>query len=693
MNSRRALSGVLIIVITLVSTNLNAQYTILIPDEIVNGIIAEISGDIALNNEILLAPFERNRPESEYTGMYHETKFMLDILEEYGFSDIRMEKFETGGEQWDAVRARLSIVSPFKETIADHDEVAACIAKHSGNADLTSELVFIQDGDRIESYEGVDVEGKIVLSNSHISSLYRMAVTRFKAAGVVSYYTRYPDLYPEMILWSSVSRVRDGNQGFGFYIPYSKGIKLVNQIKRGQKITVHAEVETTYYPGKGEVVTGMIPGTDRAEQELLLIAHLFEGVSKQGGNDNNSGVACILETGRTIIELIKNGIIAQPRRSIRFLWVPEIWATREYIKRFPEDMKRIVAGINMDMVGEDLDKCRTIFYISRTLRSQPTFLNDIAQEFAELADNLNNNVSYGNYSSLPLKITAQNGSRQPFFVKITGYDSGSDHIVLSNSPVNIPTIYFECWPDDFYHSSMDTPDKTDATQLERVAFIAAASMISAANADPEDVGNIVTLVEGKGRVRIGVEQKRVFNLLAKADSNSILDSYKTGKIILDQAFVHEIDNLNTIRAISDNNREVLKALETAVENLNEEKAASLSTFKNRCKSLCDRMNINFEEPAPTPEELKMAELVPVRKTSDLVQQMSERLSPGLKRDHPVYRIGNASREIVNFIDGKRNILEIAHAVIGECGGPGTEHIADFIYGLEKKGSIILEKKR
>jgi len=47
-----------------------AQTTGILPDSVVSEIIAETSGDIALNNEMMLAPFERNRHEREYTGFY-----------------------------------------------------------------------------------------------------------------------------------------------------------------------------------------------------------------------------------------------------------------------------------------------------------------------------------------------------------------------------------------------------------------------------------------------------------------------------------------------------------------------------------------------------------------------------------------------------------------------------------------------
>jgi hypothetical protein len=45
--------------------------------------------------------------------------------------------------------------------------------------------------------------------------------------------------------------------------------------------------------------------------------------------------------------------------------------------------------------------------------------------------------------------------------------------------------------------------------------------------------------------------------------------------------------------------------------------------------------------------------------------------------------------LANFINGKRTMLEIAHAVMAECGGSLPEKSAEFFYGLEKNGVIEL----
>ena len=285
-----------------------AQKTILLKENLVWEIIAEVSGQLQVNNIMQMAPYEINRPESEYLGNYRETDFMLNILKQYGFSDVHVEKFDSD-PQWDAIRGRLTITGPPKEVIADYDRVAASLAKGSKSSNVETELVYGPNGSSAKSYKDIDVKGKIVISEGNVRSIFNAAVNRHGAAGAVSYEVRYPERYPDMLVWSSVRPGKNTQGGFGFQITYTKGRELIGQLKSGKKISVHADVETKDYHGKLEVVTGLIPGADRSAQELLLVAHLFEGVSKQGANDNYSGVACILETGRTILELVKNGVI------------------------------------------------------------------------------------------------------------------------------------------------------------------------------------------------------------------------------------------------------------------------------------------------------------------------------------------------------------------------------------------------
>ncbi len=680
-----------ILIILLFSGTVFAQKTILLKENLIREIIAEVSGVLQLKNIMQLGPFEMNRPESEYLNNYRETDFMLNILKQYGFSDVHVEKFDAP-PQWDAVKARLTVFGPLKEIIADHDRVAASLARGSISGNVKTDLVYVPNGTDKKSYKKFKVKGKIVISEGNISSIFNAAVKNNGAAGVVSYEVRYPHKYPHMLVWSSVKPDKKKPRGFGFQISYSKGRELITRLKKGIKVTVFADVKTKYYPHKHEVVTALIPGTDREAQELLLIAHLYEGVAKQGANDNYSGVACTLETGRVILKLIKEGVIKQPRRSIRFLWPPEMTGSRAYIKKHPEKMGQIFAGINIDQVGENMVRTRSIFYVSRSAWAIPSFFNDVVQDFAELTREMNNDDSTDYYGRLALQITSPLGSQLPFLLKMYGFDSNSDHVEFSNGNVKIPMLFFLCWPDDFYHSNMDTPDKSDPTQLKRVAFIATASVIAATSADPEDAITFAALSAGKGRRRIADKFEHSIKLMQIAKAADLYTAYKKAAITIEQSYKYEIANLNTIKIIAEENKNAISSIKNQAANFNFEMKASLRSLNGMYKLLCRQYDVKSIQLVLTPKEKEMSRLIPVKKAKGMIAQMAVKMKSGLPESHDVNKYYHAAWELANYIDGEKTMLEIAHAVLAEFGGPMPEKSAEFFYGLEENGVIELIKK-
>ncbi|MBW1821440.1 MAG: M28 family peptidase [Deltaproteobacteria bacterium] len=691
MFSSKKIIVLLIALSLLFSSSAFAQKTILLKENLVWEIIAEVSGELQVNNIMQMAPYEMNRPEREYLENYRETDFMLNILKQYGFSDVHVEKFDSP-PQWDAVRGRLTVTGLRKEIIADHDRVAASLARGSITSNVKTELVYVPNGSSKKSYKNFNVKGKIVISEGSISSIFNAAVNSHGAAGAVSYEVRYPERYPDMLVWSTVKPDKKTQRGFGFQITYPKGKELIARLKKGKKISVHADVETKDYPRKLDVVTALIPGTDRSAQELLFIAHLYEGVSKQGANDNYSGVVCTLETGRTILKLIKEGLIKQPRRSIRFLWVAHFSGSRAYIKKHPDEMERVFAGINMDMVGEHLFKTRSYFNVCRSAWAMPSFFNDVVQDFAELTREMNNNALTPYYGKFALQIASPSGSQLPFLLNIIGYDSGSDHMVFSNGNVKIPIVFFNCWPDDFYHSNMDTPDKSDPTQLKRVAFIAAASAIVATSAKPEDAITFAALSAGKGRRRIANKYEYSIKLMQTAKAADLYTAYKKAAITIEQSYKYEIVNLKTLLKIAEDDKNAISSIENQAANFNTEMNASLKSLNEMYTFLCRQHGVKSVQLVLTPEEEKMSKLIPIKKEKGMVAQMAVKMNSGLPKSHDVNKHSYAAWELANFIDGKKTMLEIAHAVIAEFGGPMPEKSAEFFYGLEKNGVIELKKK-
>ena len=68
-----------------------------------------------------------------------------------------------------------------------------------------------------------------------------------------------------------------------------------------------------------------------------------------------------METARTLSNLIATGRLQRPKRSIRFLWVPEMTGSYAFLATHEEELKNTVAAINLDMVGENQDLCGSTF--------------------------------------------------------------------------------------------------------------------------------------------------------------------------------------------------------------------------------------------------------------------------------------------------------------------------------------------
>ncbi len=240
--------------------------------------------------------------------------------------------------------------------------------------------------------------------------------------------------------------------------------------------------------------------------------------------------------------------------------------------------------------------------------------------------------------------------------------------------------------------NLDTPDKSDPTQLKRVAFIAAASVISATSATPEDARTFAALSAGKGRRRIAAKYEDSINLMQTAKAADLYAAYKKAAITIEQSYKYELVNLETILKIAEDDKNAISSIETESANFNTEMKASLESLGKMYKFLCRQHDIKPVKLGLTPEEEKMSKLIPVKKAKGMVAQMAVKMDSGLPDSHDVNKHSHAAWELANFIDGKKTMLEIAHAVIAECGGPMPEKAAEFFYGLEKNGVIELKKK-
>jgi aminopeptidase YwaD len=660
----------------------------LLSQEIIHAIINEVSGEIALQNETMLAPFERIRKTDEFIGQFWESSYIMQKAKEYGLEDVQLHVFPTEEPLWQAKSGELWLVEPEKKKLADIDEIAATLAIYSETTDIKAELEYLERASRPSDYEGKDVSRKIILTADDIEDAQRIGVKEKGSLGIVSYASYTPKQYIDTVGWQWGLLDKDdemeGNAFFGFSISRRIGEELKSLLLDGQRVVIQAKIEAKFHPGREEVVSAIIPGQEHKEEEFVLVAHLFEGISKQGANDNNSGCACILEVGRCITQLIKEGKIDPPNRTIRFLWVPEYSGTIKYLENNPEIAKKMICGINMDMVGCNLYQNNSPFHIYRTPSSLPSYINYVAETMLDYAVSTNRVTLDGrSYDT----IVAPSGSRQNFMAWMDEFDSDSDNDIFNIRQVHVPMVFFCNWTDDFYHSSEDIPKNSDATQLKRAGFLGVAIALAVTNAEETDVLKITADSAARIRSQLALSERKAFSILSQSTKDETAQAYKKMVNLIEQNYRVGLEGLTSCKLLT-GDKKILNFIDSLKRKLRSERDQSLEDFNQYYHLLC---GIREQEPIClewTETELRLAKVVPAVKTKMIWPPLQE-----LEEELEIFETRNAAYEAFNYIDGKRTVLDIVRALDAEfvdLGGISPKAVEEYLTALEKDGLIKMK---
>ncbi len=666
----------------------------LIASEVLRAIINESSGELALQNEILIAGVNRNRKAEEYQKGYFETAFVRDRLKEYGIGDASIIDLPVHEKTtWDAESAELWIVEPDLRKIADLKEVPACLCSGSASTDTTAELVYVGPGYRDQDYKDKPVEGKILLVNGSAEMARRMGVEKLGAAGVIAWGSSHPEYDRDEVGWSGIRPGEKEKPTFGFMVSQRQGQDLRDALERGQKIVLRAVVKTQQVPDfKDQMTVGVIKGSEYPDEELVFTAHLFEGWAKQGANDNISGCTAILETARVLQKLVDDKKIPPLRRTVRFLFVPEISGTEAYLEMHPEIKRKTFADINLDMVGEGLIKNLSYFRLNQTPWSLPTWLNDVMASFIEWMGESQKAAQEVGWRAGG--VLAPTGSRDPFYCQIEGYSGGSDHDVFIDGSVRIPAVLLIVWPDQWYHTSGDTTDKSDATQFKRVVTISTAAAVFLANAGPAEVERLMAEMGSRQLGRLGRDKARAEQMIFDADATMVHAAAKEARVIIDQAFLREKEALASVRTFMKGGRGPEGALQIRLAGLDGVRSVYLKSLADLYAGRCADLHVKLEKAAPTKDELRLGRLVPVRtpKMGGMMKMWEMRDEIRKLKYQPPMAVMMAEMELRNFIDGKRSILDIRNAASAEFAPIGLLDVEKWVNIQAQLGLVEIKKK-
>jgi aminopeptidase YwaD len=698
-------------------TPASAQTSALLAKSFFEAIRAESSGELPLITfQNIQTRFSGFAPSK---GHDQTAEYLAARAREYGMSEVKIEAFPADGRtffwtfltepSWEAEVGTLTMVEPRTELLADFVAHRVVLGRFSSSGDVKAELVDVGVGVTAADYQGKDVRGKIVLASGEPGAVHAEAVWNRGAVGLVWYRTidaiDFPDLIsnPALLPWFGP---KGESTEFAFGLSYAKGLELRGMLQRGEHITLHSVVKTVMGPGEYKVVNAVIPGTDRSLQEVYIYAH--DNYRNTGGGNNLSGVGTTVEIERVLSTLIKQGKLPQPRRTIRFLWGAEHYGSVYNLFSDPEERKRILVMLNVDMAGFHQERAKAIFRMYRLPYSHPHYLSDVAEDFMH-AVGYANAISIRNAGIISPRpgpgfedpTFAPSGSRDQFHYAIDPFWGPSDHEDVAEASLGVPAVLYNDWPDLWIGTQQDDITKMDATQLRRSVMTVAATAYYLASVPAEGVTTLAPVVLGYAQSRMAEEGRRAATMLTGADAAGFAQQYREASNVLAQSIARETAAIESLAELGETpaSRAAIARARKQVEALG---AANTAAFRELAAALAADRKVKLDMPVPTAAERQLETIVP-RRTEGLRGPVHFfRPEYGLewlrqKTGDPNFRsrINLVKRghyvlyEALNFANGARNLREIRDAVSAEYGPVDAADLEQYFRFLESVGVVSL----
>ncbi len=650
--------------------------------------------------------------------------YLSGELRSMGLVGVTVEHFSADGEKyfyafrsepsWEVKKAQLWLEQPTRELLADYKVYKGSIARFSRSGSVSGDLIDVGAGTRAEDYAGRAVEGKIVLASGSASVVMRLAVWERKALGVVFYRTEDSIEHPGLISSLQIGPW-EGPHGekptFAFSLSYREGKALQNRLIGGEHVALHADVDAQTGPGAYPEVMGTIPGTDPDLPVVLFTAH--DNSRDSGGANNLTGVGCNLEIARLLSGLIQSGKLPRPRRTIRFMFGPEHMGLTYHFHDHPEDLARILAMINIDMIGYSQRQggAAAVLHLYRSPYSNPSFIDDVVETFVQKVGT-ENTISIRNAAFLSTTpsigfldpIFAPTGTHDEFHYNVEPYWGPSDH--EDAQTFGVRAILLNDYPDHFLGTQDDSIAAAgDPTQMRRGVVLGAAAGYALAMATAADMPAFLQSAWTKAEARLAGVQSRAFSSLGAATSESLPGAYGEAHILIQEAYATELTALQSLSLVADS-----KSFESDaapfVSALQDAKQASLKFTEDYAQSRAQQLGVSAEKLRLAEPDSQFAKVIPSR-TAEIRGPVNI-FRPEYGRwwlidktgdEHFERKLGIAERgeytyyEALNLANGKRSVADIRNVLSAEFEPIPAADVYQFFKFLEGVGVIRMERAK
>jgi aminopeptidase YwaD len=664
----------------------------MVTNELLKHIWNAYSEKMAYQHVLSISRFHRIQASAGYRAA---ANFVLDELKIAGV-DAWIESYPadehtsfwttSSFEEWEAEEGSLTLVEPGENAgvLADYRAVPISLIQRSISFEGTVDVILLEDGTKESDYAGIDVGGKMVLTKGNLDKVRRLAVEKFGALGILFYGmstlppVREPVDLPDALQYTSFwwTYYPGEKKCFGFVLSPRKGAWLRQVLLEKKAVKVSVKIKSRLFDGSLDNVVAVIPG--KTQEEVVVTAHLCH--PQPSANDNASGAAAMLEMACALQRLVNQGVLPKPERSLRFLWVPEMTGSSAYLSTHEAEIPWMVAGINLDMVGEDQSKtgsCLTLVNPPQALSSfTPALLEHILETLMV--------ETRVHYSAEPFPL---------FRYTFTGFSGGSDHYIFSDPTVGVPMPAMIQSPDRFYHTTADTPDQVDAHMLRISGTIAATFACWVANAGKEEAAWLATEVQAHFRVDLARKLQREFNgLLSAGEAKSKKSAAEWLKKHADHALRCHLQALASLVRVDPDVSSILPALESDAARLTVELFAQyqpvVTAFHLDGAAAGEKDPWEEKAAALTPTRLYSGPARYERLAARLTQVDRDDLDQLFKTHEWAYDMTSLAEY---WADGKRTCLEITDLIELECGLRDAELVVKTFIILEKFGLVSISR--
>lgn len=646
----------------------------------------EISGIRAKGYVVGISQYNRTDGAFENTDYEEAVKYVMGVLEDAKVEEVLLHTYPSDGIKTHGTwrsnpgfrvkKAELYVVKPVKAKWCDYSVIPVCLMPYSnGNEVIEAEVIYIGKGNSDKDYDAKNVEGKIVfVDRGDAATVMREAVMKRGAIGILMGFsgnkrlTEFPNLVEVNRLYLSGEETKSSKWGFSLSKEQTETLKGFLKSKRKVKMRVEVKAET--FSGNMPVISAAIEGSLYPEQEVIYMAHLDH--YKPGANDNASGCAGLMEIATTLTRLINENKIQRPLRTIRFLWVPEWEGTAAFIEQNREAVKRGILGINLDMIGENLQECQTVLYITRTPLSQPSFLDALIEYFSKYVDGLD--------------VTTQVGSNSKFNYRVVDYMGGSDHLMFNDSHIGVPSTMIAHLQDRFWHTSLDTPNRVDLTELERSILLGTFLGWTAASYDEKVAEDMLELVYHSLVERFESSTVKYESRLKKSGKKALHVMHRNINAYYNHLHEYGKKSLESILKFgttTDDDRKAINDFQKLLKkNVDLQRARIKTGYSRLCKKKgTEPMDAELTEMEQQCRQMRPKNLMGLSISFWLTLDIMKAKGLNLFMDYDIVW------EMLNFADGEHNLLQIRNAVSAQFREVPIKAVKILFEELEKRSLV------